>query len=120
MFKIMHYRKFYEKLTNKKIPKDFEVHHIDFDRENNDIHNLIAIPRDLHRKYHSSFKQCEYYEIKTPKFFTVIGYDHDLYSYMIELHKEHDLLRLKFKHWIHFRNHLLGYHNDIINTNYKY
>ena len=47
------YRKFYEKQTNKKIPKDFDIHHIDFNRENNDIANLVAIPRQLHKKYHT-------------------------------------------------------------------
>ena len=47
------YRKFYEKQTNKKIPKDFDIHHIDLNRENNDIINLVAIPKCLHRKYHT-------------------------------------------------------------------
>lgn len=47
------YRKFYEKQTGKKIPKDFDIHHIDFNRENNDIMNLVAIPRELHKKYHT-------------------------------------------------------------------
>jgi hypothetical protein len=47
------YRKFYEEKTGKKIPKDFDVHHIDLNRENNEIENLVAIPKHLHKKYHS-------------------------------------------------------------------
>lgn len=53
-YNTFNYRKFYEKQTGKKIPKDFDVHHIDFNRENNDIMNLVAIPKELHRNYHKS------------------------------------------------------------------
>jgi hypothetical protein len=48
----MHYRKFYEKVLNVKLIKDFHVHHIDGNRENNEINNLLALPKDLHNKYH--------------------------------------------------------------------
>jgi hypothetical protein len=51
------YRKFYEEQTGKKIPKDFDVHHIDFNRNNNDIINLVAIPKKLHKKYHAIIAQ---------------------------------------------------------------
>lgn len=50
---IFNYRKFYEKQTGKKVPKDFDIHHIDLNRENNDIENLVAIPKELHKKYHA-------------------------------------------------------------------
>lgn len=45
-------RKYYEEITGRQIPKGFEVHHIDFDRSNNDINNLVALPKGLHRDYH--------------------------------------------------------------------
>lgn len=32
--------------------KLFEVHHIDRNRENNDVHNLVLLPKKLHREYH--------------------------------------------------------------------
>ena len=31
---------------------DYDIHHIDFDRTNNDIDNLIMLPKSLHHKYH--------------------------------------------------------------------
>ena len=49
----MNYRLFYEKQTGEKIPENFEVHHIDHNRKNNSIDNLVAIPKKLHKKYHS-------------------------------------------------------------------
>lgn len=50
----MDYRSFYEKQTKLKLPKNFEVHHMDFNRSNNKISNLVALPRNLHRKYHEA------------------------------------------------------------------
>ncbi len=46
------YRRIYEKHYGVKIPKDYDIHHIDEDRENNDPSNLLALPRQLHRKWH--------------------------------------------------------------------
>lgn len=56
----MNYRKFYEAMCNFQIPKDYEIHHIDFDRNNNKISNLVMLPAFLHKKYH--IKLSEYKE----------------------------------------------------------
>src|SRR5882672_4526506 len=34
------------------IPRGWDVHHIDFDKSNNDIENLIALPHQFHNKIH--------------------------------------------------------------------
>lgn len=31
---------------------EFEIHHIDRNRENNDIRNLVLLPKKLHKEYH--------------------------------------------------------------------
>ena len=46
------YRKYYENYYDVKIPKGYEIHHIDLNHENNDINNLVSLPRKLHRKLH--------------------------------------------------------------------
>lgn len=47
------YRKFYKDYYGIEFDgRKFEVHHIDLDRENNDIKNLILLPKNLHKKYH--------------------------------------------------------------------
>ena len=46
------YRKYYENYYGVKIPKGYEIHHIDLNHENNDINNLVSLPRKLHRKLH--------------------------------------------------------------------
>ncbi len=49
----MNYRKLYEKHYNLKIPKNWEIHHIDANRNNNDINNLIMLPKKLHKALHN-------------------------------------------------------------------
>ena len=50
----INYRLFYER-THKVSITGLEVHHIDWDHENNDINNLIALPIQLHQLIHSYF-----------------------------------------------------------------
>lgn len=46
------YREKYKRYYGIDFDKDFDVHHIDLDRENNDIDNLILLPKILHERYH--------------------------------------------------------------------
>ena len=48
----MDYRKIYEQHYNITLENDMVIHHIDLDRSNNDISNLLMLPRSLHSKYH--------------------------------------------------------------------
>lgn len=53
----MNYIKYYKKKLN--LPnyntKLWHIHHIDMDRNNNDIENLVCIPKKLHEKLHASY-----------------------------------------------------------------
>lgn len=54
------YRLLYETYY-RYIPEDWEIHHIDYNHYNNDIENLVALPKELHRKLHQSYdKLCQY------------------------------------------------------------
>lgn len=50
--KVANYREIYERETGEPVPNGFHVHHIDGDRRNNHILNLVAIPHNLHNAYH--------------------------------------------------------------------
>ena len=45
------HREIYE-INVGKIPKGYHVHHIDKNKLNNDINNLIAIPEEFHNQLH--------------------------------------------------------------------
>lgn len=51
----MNYRALYIKNVSA-IPKGWDIHHIDFNHDNNDIKNLIAVPKIVHKVIH----QCGY------------------------------------------------------------
>ena len=46
------YRRLYESITGIKVPKDFSIHHIDGNHENNEFNNLVALPCILHKTLH--------------------------------------------------------------------
>ena len=50
------YRNIYTEI-NGKIDFDKEIHHIDGNRKNNKIKNLVSIPIELHKKYHQNEKE---------------------------------------------------------------
>ena len=49
----MNYRKLYENNIGK-IPENWEIHHIDFNHDNNKLDNLIAVPSIVHMVIHQS------------------------------------------------------------------
>ena len=95
---------FYVKKTGRKVPVGFEIHHIDFNRENNDISNLVALPKKVHRDYH---KYSDRYNdgLKPGK---ILLLDNPAF---IEMFNENfQMLVENYKiacYWVHFRNTLL-------------
>lgn len=56
----MDYRKFYmEQLFLKELSNDFEIHHIDFNHDNNELVNLLALPKKLHNDLHKTFSKLQ-------------------------------------------------------------
>lgn len=112
------YRKIYENKTGLKIPKGYEIHHIDMNRKNNDFSNLIMLPKKLHKKYHSTIEECSNH-IKGEELILnicveqagCICYD----SYIFE--KIKDVL-LECSIWLDYKKYLVGempnVHNIVI------
>lgn len=53
MGKKIDYRKIYKNHYNIEFGKEYVVHHIDENRDNNEISNLLLLPLELHSKYHT-------------------------------------------------------------------
>tara|TARA_R110000824_G_scaffold26046_1_gene90068 strand:- start:545 stop:763 length:219 start_codon:yes stop_codon:yes gene_type:complete len=49
----INYRKLYEQKVSR-IPENWDIHHIDFNHDNNKIENLIAVPSMVHMVIHQS------------------------------------------------------------------
>lgn len=50
----MNYRKKYKDYFKIHFGSEYDIHHIDFNHENNDIDNLLLLPKKLHRKLHDA------------------------------------------------------------------
>lgn len=56
--KAQNYREKYKQYYGIDFGSDCAIHHIDFNRSNNDIDNLLLLPRNLHAKYHMCLSSC--------------------------------------------------------------
>jgi len=55
-FKKNNYRKKYLEYFDLEDNKAFQIHHIDLDRNNNSLNNLVLLPKELHRNIHNNFQ----------------------------------------------------------------
>lgn len=62
------HRTIYEKYYSRKIGKSEEVHHIDLNHENNDVHNMVVLPREVHQEYHTCLQLLRCNNINSPLF----------------------------------------------------
>lgn len=110
-------RPLYEKITGKKLPKNFDIHHIDFNPENNEILNLVAIPRQLHKQYHKALYNLAG-NLKLNIDFTILRrYDawgnlvphaYHVEEYYFNQIRAFFYINQKVREWTDFRDCLLG------------
>lgn len=106
-------RLMYAKLVKSEIPSGFDVHHIDLDANNNEIENLVAIPRDLHQTYHSLIENSPIganrmlieVELK-PKGFLEKG--HKVLSFTTKWLIDYEECCSQISDYIDYRNYKLG------------
>ena len=112
----MNYRKIYELETKTKVPDDFDIHHLDFNRDNNNISNLVALPRDLHSKFHKTYNDLHIPDkidlIPTDSFRTGI------INICVQSMAEYEKVYNEVISWITYRDYLMGILPNIYNKKY--
>lgn len=83
------YREYYKSYFNIKFGNNMEVHHIDMNRDNNDISNLLLLPKDIHQKYHRIESFFNNIKIGSNKFF-----DFSTSPYVIMFTEKHNILEI--------------------------
>jgi hypothetical protein len=103
----MDYRRIYEERLGISLPLEFEVHHIDMNRDNNEIENLVALPKHVHQEYHRLIPMIENKQFN----FTILGTSdsgnkHNLFFFnnSVEFIKVYE----DCSYWIDYRDFLLG------------
>lgn len=100
----MDYREFYKKHYNIDFGRDYQVHHIDGNRENNDISNLLLLPTQLHQEYHQKKEDIEVLKLETQ----ITGcrvHTNNLYTYVLN-----DFLEVlsRCNDWYDYKSYLDG------------
>lgn len=116
----MNYRKNYEQQTGETLPTTFDVHHIDFNRSNNDINNLVALPKELHQNYHTRLYGLPLQvslEVKLQSVKQGGNNYMDWLSFRIEQFTESYVKCCK---WVDYREFLLGNLPNIHGLDYSY
>lgn len=71
----MDYRKLYKEHYHIEFDNTYAVHHIDGNRDNNNISNLLLMPRDLHALWHDTLPKIERFQACKPRY-TLAVYDY--------------------------------------------
>jgi hypothetical protein len=111
----MNYRKYYEEQTGQTVPKGYEVHHINKDRGDNRIENLVALPVDLHCRLHGTEPKIG--EIMV----NVTGHTRrgiGLLDYQIEQLQAFRDNYYEACEWVDYRDYLLGIFPNIHSKSY--
>lgn len=112
----MNYRDFYENSVCE-IKEGYEIHHLDEDRDNNCIDNLLLLPSELHNKYHNMKANVEVLKVETDiKSVIENGNAYSIYllSSLIEFNK----VLKECNKWKDYKMYRLGLLSNIHNIKY--
>ena len=111
----MQYRKFFKEYYGIDFSNDYEVHHIDLNHYNNDIKNLMLLPKELHRKYHKCLNEIhEENHIITFKP-VICGNECNSYNYTMQLITQISSVIEECKKWYDYKMFLDGEVGNIHN-----
>lgn len=109
--KLKDYRLKYKRYYGIDFNSDYVIHHIDLNHNNNDINNLLLLPKKLHAKYHFYVDIMK--SVKLSYRITGNGCNNQNY-YLSILYDFLDVLA-ECNKWHDFKMHLEGYMPNIHN-----
>lgn len=98
----MNYRKYYSEYYGITFGRDMCVHRMDFNHYNNDIQNLLLLPKKLHSKYHFCISALGGQETEFLKVISLNYYSESktkIFCRLSEVMKE-------LGEWVHYKNEL--------------
>lgn len=102
------YKKTYEKYCNIKTPRGYEIHHIDLNRQNNSIENLVMLSRKLHQRYHLLLNSLPSNLVINKKISSIIEGGQGTNQFLLDVIKEFVDVKNECDKWCDYKNYLLG------------
>lgn len=94
----------YEDYWATNIPNGYEIHHIDLNPNNDEPNNLLALPKELHSKYHTILSKIK--AICTPFSLEINMFSEN--ERYIKLYEEMTIVLKECADYLDYRNE---YHN---------
>lgn len=114
----MNYRKIYQEIIGCKIPPGWDIHHIDEDRNNNEILNLLAIPRETHQKYHKIKNQLVLFDLSKDILNPTNTYGYKSFFLYSDLIQQYTPVYDEIIKLMNYRDYKLGLLPNFGNKNY--
>lgn len=98
------YKQKFKKHYGIEFDKNYVIHHIDENRENNDISNLMLLPAALHRRYHLYKRVIDNHSLPTK----ICGNEVNQGNYYLEYYKKFIAIFTECNKWYDFKMYLDG------------
>lgn len=110
--KLKDYRLKYKRYFNIDFSNNYVIHHIDLNHNNNDINNLVLLPKKLHTKYHLYLDTLK--QSKLPNML-ITGNGCNNQNYYIGVMEDFLKVLHECNKWFDFKTHLEGYMPNVHN-----
>lgn len=109
----MNYREKFKKYYNIDFSKEYEIHHIDLNHDNDDISNLMILPKELHSAYHRCVEEAKRYSKIQDKYnisFDCRIFGNQLCSNCLQLESSYNLINVLYEcsKWYDYKKYLDG------------
>lgn len=95
------YRQYYKDYFGIDFGSNLHIHHIDGNRENNHIDNLLLMPKELHSKFHlASYSYEDGYKLFSPKLEYILP---NGLSYSQEMFKIYIDCIIEIQKWVYYK-----------------
>ncbi len=87
----------------------YDIHHIDLNRENNEIDNLLLLPKELHSKYHIYLNEMNINATFEYKIKSMLEIGQSYNQKILEDSKNFVEIQAECNKWADYKEYLLGY-----------
>ena len=115
----MDYRRFYiASLSIEELSPRFVVHHIDYNRDNNELSNLVALPRKLHNDLHEYYNKLPINISLNKELKGIIDAGNGYHSFIFTNIRKYCEVYYDASMWLDYKYYMLGFIDNVHDLTY--